>query len=212
MAHVGISQNLIARTRDKIKKMRDAEFKLLGDEPNITFLPTDPYLLKVLWGEHLHLRNIIPSEWKGAADRVPIKVYFDAGTPSYTASLHVTSVGGVETPPGYAGYYSSALVVNADDPQIAVLVEFIHKKREIENRWDNVLRKVTDFLGNCKSLNEAVKLWEDVKIYIHSEDLGRLEVKREKAVKTNAAADFLATMDTEELVGAAVIARLSGAA
>jgi hypothetical protein len=212
MAHVGISQNLIARTQDKIKQMRVAEEKVLGEEPKLHFHSTDPYLLKIVWMEHVNLRTVIPDEWKGMTQRVPVKIKFDDGSEPFRSQLYVTTNNNMETPPNYSYYGSTERFAHASDPQLAELVEYIRKYREISQRWDKVHKQVTNFLSSCKSLNEAVKVWEDVKLYIDQDDLDRLETRREKAAKTNAASDFLATMNTDELVGAAVIARLSGAA
>jgi hypothetical protein len=58
-----------------------------------------------------------------------------------------------------------------------------------------------------------VTLWPDCKVYIDDEDIARFEKKVVKtASQDSEAAKVLAGLNTDELMGAAVVARLSGAA
>jgi hypothetical protein len=76
-------------------------------------------------------------------------------------------------------------------------------------RWDNTENKIVEFLQSCKSLNEAVKLWPDVTLYVEKCDIDRMGVKREK-VKESKALEALKELDTDALVSNAVISRMSG--
>jgi hypothetical protein len=95
---------------------------------------------------------------------------------------------------------------------MASILDYAFKLNEIDTRWEIVRHKVTEFLRACKSANEAIKLWPDVKTYFDVEDVKRLEVKHGRlGNKDSAAAEALAGIDTSEIMSAAVIARLSGA-
>ncbi len=211
MAFVGISSSLLERVRNKINNMERAELKTLGDAPKVTLPPSNPTALKALWGEHLHLKDQIPSTWKGSIEnmRASVRIQLDEET-SQNYGYNISFTSAIETPSTH-GYYQ---VYNLDVsvPELAEIHEYAAKHVDINRRWAKVSDKIAEYLKSCKSLNEAVKTWPDVKLYIDQEDLDRLEVKREKQVKSTAATEALAEMNVDELVGAVVIARMSGAA
>ena len=211
MAFVGISSSLLSRVSNKISNMERAELKTLGEEPKVTLPPDNPNILKALWGEHLHLKDLIPDDWKytisnmRASVCIPLENY-----ESETYGYNIAFTAETKAPITH-GYYQ---VYNLDVslPELTEIHEYAAKHVDIARRWHNVSKKIADYLKSCKSLNEAVKTWPDVTLYIDKEDLDRLEVKREKQVKSTAATEALADMNVDELVGAVVIARMSGAA
>lgn len=211
MAFVGISSNLLSRVTNKIHKMEQAELKTLGEEPKVSLPPDNPNILRALWGEHLHLKNLIPSQWKSnisnmrASVRIPLE-----GGESKTYGYNISFTSETEAPMTHGYYQVYNLEINV--PELAEIHEYAAKHTDIARRWAKVSDKIAEYLKSCKSLNEAVKTWPDVKLYIDQEDLDRLEVKREKQVKSTAATEALAEMNVDELVGAVVIARMSGAA
>lgn len=211
MAFVGISSNLLSRVDNKIKNMERAELKTLGEEPKVTLPPDNPNILRALWGEHLHLKNLIPSTWKSeisnmrASVRIPLE-----NDESKIYGYNIAFTGPNEAPMTHGYYQVYNLDVNL--PELAEIHEYAAKHVDISKRWSTVSTKIAEYLKSCKSLNEAVKTWPDVALYVNKEDLDRLEVKREKQVKSTAATEALADMNVDELVGAVVIARMSGAA
>ncbi len=211
MAFVGISSNLLHRVRHKIKTMQAAEINTLGNQPKVTVSPDNLVVMQALWKEHLHLKNLIPSDWKKTTDsiqaRFAIKVDEET-TKDFRYTVHFGKE--IEAPITY-GYYQ-VYFLDTTVPELSEIYSYATKHAEVDARWEKVSTKVVHYLESCKSLNEAVKTWPDVKLYIDKEDLDRLEVKREKQVKSSAATEALANMNVDELVGAAVIARMSGAA
>lgn len=210
MAFVGISSNLLKRVKHKINTMQQAELRTIGDAPKITLPPDNPTLLRALWGEHLHLKDIIPKEWKCTTDAVRSRFlirFSENQTKGFSFNLAVNPA--VETPTTYSYYHTTEFDGTA--PELKDIYDYASRHVDITVRWESVLAKVTQYLESCKSLNEAVKTWPDVALYIDKEDLDRLEVKREKKVKESAATEALAKLNVDELVGAAVIARMSGA-
>lgn len=210
MAFVGISSSLLERVRNKINNMERAELKTLGDAPKVTLPPNNPTALKALWGEHLPLKDQIPSTWKSTIGqmRASVRIQIDEVT-SELYGYTIAFSSDAEAPMTHGYYQVYNLDVNV--PELAEIHEYAVKHVDINRRWAKVSAKIADYLQSCKSLNEAVKTWPDVKLYIDEEDLERLEVKREKQVKSTAATEALADMNVDELVGAVVIARMSGA-
>jgi hypothetical protein len=107
--------------------------------------------------------------------------------------------------------YSFAIEVDEHHPLIAEHVVYRKKVAEVDARWDKVRTDVLKFLENCKSLNEAIKLWPDIRIYIPKQYIERVEKKAERSVSTNSALDILKGIDTDGAVAAAIGARLASA-
>lgn len=211
MAFVGISQNLISRVKNVINNMERAELKTLGDAPKVLLSPDNPTILRALWGEHLHLKDLIPTTWKSTVEQIRASVRINLSeTESKTYGYTIGFTSGIEAPMTH-GYYQ-IYELQQGTPELADIHAYAANHVEITQRWNMVSSKIINYLESCKSLNEAVKTWPDVSIYVDKEDLDRLEVKREKKAKESAATEALASMNVDELVGAAVIARMSGAA
>lgn len=213
MAQVKITDSLLERTASKINQMMHVELKLLGEFTPPMLQGTEQEVLEAIWGKNLHLKDMIPPEW--CSDRASIKASVTTNVPDTRENA----------PAEYHKYYfdvkfnNSILMPPKFDYWKEIDLSSVHAMRstceyadkhyEVAERWAKVKDKVMTFLRACKSLNEAIKLWADVEFYIDDDDLNRLGTKT--ADKDSRAAEILASMDTDELVGAAVIARMAGA-
>lgn len=213
MAYVAISKDFKDRVANKINTMERAELTSIGQEPPITLSPDTPAILNAIWKEHLHLKPLLPKEWLSDIDSVSLKIQLptDIADKYYEHCFTAKLTGSVTTPPHFYKYNHA--VVDHTASEFSQLLDWVLKKQDINNRWKKVLIQVQTFLDNCKSANEAVKLWPDVKMYFDADDTRRLETKAVRSGSSESnAAQILAQMDVNELTGAAVIARMSGAA
>lgn len=227
MAHVAISRDFISRVEDKITIMRNAEIKVLGQEPALTLHPDSSVVLNAAWGQHLHLRNQMPAKWKNTSNSIRLmfntttvqtRVASD-GTPEdvpVACTFNVSSANNTqfELPPN--DYWHATHMVQPDDmnnPDIKQAIEYGNAKAEIEHRWLQIREKVVKFFQSCKSMKEAVTLWPECMMYIDADDIRRYETKVVKAASQDSeAAKVLAGINKDELVGAAVAARFTGVA
>ena len=217
MAFVAISRDFMQRVESKIEHMRRAEVKTLGENrPELALHATDPFFLQAVWGENAHLQAQMPKEWINRQENVRLKFKIPGADRAkehhnwFEFRAVCTSPDGFPIPPRFSSYDEKEC--DGTNPVVATILDYALKLNDIESRWETVNKKVTEFLRACKSANEAIKLWPDVKVYFHSDDVQRLEVKAVRAgSKDSAAAAALAGIDTGEIMGAAVIARLSGA-
>jgi hypothetical protein len=76
----------------------------------------------------------------------------------------------------------------------------------INARWEKIKVDIDEFLQKCKSLNEAVKLFPGVRMYIHYDDRERLDRKLERPAQR---AKIVESYDTEGLTAAAIAAKLA---
>lgn len=220
MAHVAISRDFLQRVEDKINRMQSAELKALGAEPRVTISPESQLMLETIWGANLHLRKQIPESWRNKNNCARVhfntkttRVNSDGETVPVSMSVTVQPTAGEFDFPPDSNWHTARMLSDRDHPDFREVIAYGDAKAEIEMRWFTVRNKVTDFFKSCKSMKEAVTLWPDCKVYIDDEDIKRYEKKVVKTASQDSdAAKVLAGLDTDELMGAAVVARLSGAA
>jgi hypothetical protein len=225
MATVGISKDLINRVETKINGMRKAERS--SDLPNIDKnYSIDASMLYNIgcWGaQHVHLLNLIPKDWlsKTTDSSITIAGWTDEEVPrNIKASVRFTGMTFAYHRPKDNYYAKSDSELTLDEvrafPEEAPgRAELLQRwddaviEKAIDARWEKVKTDITEFLGKCKSLNEAVKLFPGVRMYIHYEDLERLDRKAERPTQR---AKIVEAVDTEGLTAAAIAAKLAMAA
>lgn len=214
MAYVAISGALIEDVSTKIKSMRSLEVKAIPEVSRymkLSALPED--LVQRMWGEHYHLRDVIPNEWKRQRNDLQLRVNYlsaEGNEQHIEVNLNFPN-GNIDCPPNAGGYYHT-IIVEEDFHLVAPYVAYAKQIHEIDERWDKVKDQIFKFLKGCKSLNEALKLWPDVRIYVPQQYLERVERKVERATADSSALDILKSIDTDGAVAAAVGARLASAA
>lgn len=213
MAFVGISGNLLDNVHRVIDRMCDAEVKTVYQDFTYVVTTDSDWFVLQSWGNNLHLRDQIPQEWMttdhhSARFRVNLAEHgeccFDVEMPNRLACF----------PPKYSSY--DAFTIDESDSSIPPSVkEMIENRRlvlDIRNRWDGIQNQVRDFLKNCKSLNEALKLWPELEHYIPKDYVERVLEKRQRSTPVaSKAAEILGQIDTQAVVASAVIARMAGA-
>lgn len=222
MATVGITQDLRNRVKTKINGMRKAE--RYSDVPNIdkTITLDASKLYNIgCWGEkHVHLLDQIPKDWLSKVDdaNVTVKGTLDDGVTMAT-SVRFTGMTTAYARPrnDYYNRTNSELAlafVQALPEETAGRAELLQRwdesiiALEIDKRWGKIEEEIDTFLSKCKSLNEAVKLFPGVRMYIHSDDIERLDRKLERPSQRKA---IVLDVDTEGLTAAAIAAKLAAA-
>lgn len=204
MAYVAISNELQQAVRSGIQGMARRELNTIGDVPKLK--GTEPFVEQALWGAHAHLRQQLPSEWKQEADRILLRIQLPEGAWQQTVFLQIPQDG----PPTYDRYNPPKAVLMHDDPAIQEFAAVVSNRNDAQKRWAAVEKQVMEFLEKCRSLNEGLKLWPDLRMYIPKHHLDRVERKLERPKEDSSAAkDVLKNMDTNQIVAAAVIARMS---
>jgi hypothetical protein len=222
MATVGITKELRDRTKNVIEKMRMAE--RASDLPEIDKnYSIDASMLYNIgcWGaDHVYLLESIPKDWltKSPDASIIIHGWTDEGRSLKTSVRFNNMAFAYQRPKdNYYNRPDSELAVD----QVRAFPEETPGRAELLQRWDDALiemalnarwEKIKDdideFLQKCKSLNEAVKLFPGVRMYIHRDDIERLERKLERPTQR---AKIVEDVDTEGLTAAAIAAKLAAA-
>lgn len=238
MALVRISKQFLDDVRRQVTHLQDME---KGSVPYYeTEFPDDLGARKaaeeVLWGEHLHLRDLMPAAWMKTVEvtafrtrhthsdlyiettseiffrtpGLPLPPYAETSY-RYTHNQRETKVG-VEVP--FEAVQAAAN--NPDNPmhflatRLMAVVAYEQQTRSIRRQWEARAAGLLEFFGKCKSLNEALKLWPECRMYVPKDYLetADMPVVRPKAVSRKEA--VLKSIDTEGITAAAVAARLQG--
>jgi hypothetical protein len=212
MAYVAISGELKENVKEQIKSLQRKDAGSIPAVSSGITLDTIPDDLKdKVWGEHRHLEAMMPKDWKLFRDDLTLKTKFllensDVCSTSFEVSFNEPFACPPNTRP-----YSFAVEVDEHYSLVAEYLVYRKKVAEVDARWDKVRMDVLKFLENCKSLNEAIKLWPDIRIYIPKHYIERIEKKAERTVSNTSALDILKGIDTDGAVAAAIGARLASA-
>jgi hypothetical protein len=214
MAYVGISHELLSGVKDKVRGMKDKERNAFAAPPQTLEVVSAPQeVIDLFWGEHAHLMRLLPEDWLVKNTAIDLNMFCDTedGTQS-RAIFTIKYSNPVYAPPNVSSYRHDITVPNDEFPipQAEPYFKWFKEMTAIECRWAKVRNQIVDFLKSCKSLNEALKLWPDVRIYIPDEFIKRVERKVEREATTSRAAAALANVDTDAAISAAMTARLMG--
>lgn len=222
MATVYITKELINRVSSRISTMRFAERR--ADLPNFdkNILVDASHLFNIgCWGvQHVNLINVIPKEWLSRVEdsNITINGKLDDGrTLATTARFNGMKSAYCRPRDSYYAKSDSELTVDyiRSLPEDTVgRAELLQRWDEaviamdIDAKWEKVDADIKEFLKKCKSLNEAVKLFPNVTMYIHSEDMERLNRKVERVSQRKL---IVESYDTDGLTAAAIAAKLAEA-
>lgn len=215
MAYVAISKELQSDVEAKIRNMHHAE-KAQIPEPaqELVIQHDDPMALEFIWGNHLHLKDAIPDEWCTMTETIRLKSEAKAiaGRSASVEFILRANRTKFRTPQTSVSTYSGLVIGNlpTTHPLIVDLWLYAEAVSTVHERWKKIRIDVMAFLTSAKSLNEALKLWPALSLYIPERYLNKVAEKKEKASATpSAAAAMLASIDTGGITAAAVSARMS---
>lgn len=218
MAYVGITDKLISSVKHSIRLMRGSEFTAL-EKPEFTF-PVEALdvVEKYIWGEHYDLKDKIPEEWcrGGGIEGARITTQscsFDCKLPRKPKAPPVLRSGMSDRFDRVRS--GSTIFVSLSDPNLALdqeqfepVTTYLSLVSEITTRWNKVESDIASYLQGSKSLNEAIKLWPQVAVYIPKDYLDKVAVKAERSPTASRAAELLASIDVDTAVMSAVTARM----
>jgi hypothetical protein len=216
MAYVAISNNLISSTQNNIIKMRDKEKAAVPTPPErMSVSNKDANLELLIWGNHLHLRDQMPNEWKQTYNRVNARIQYE-WAPEKTSSFEFVfeSVDPIEVPQcNENSYYGHTVIVSETShllPQQArAAIEHNKFCRQTDDKWSDIKKQVSEFLYAAKSLNEALKLWPALSLYISDEYIDRVNNNPKREKTASKAEEIMASISIDQLTAAAVASKLT---
>ena len=187
---------------DRIREdaMKDESFRQMLDD--------------VLWGEYIDIKPRLEKFSTKARLDLSLactRTVGDGTFDTFTTELRIDNVPVPLTRKNNSYGYLDLAIDTGLHPLLIEARDLAVLRRECSKRWEKVQDQVLKFLGSCKSLNEAIKLWPDVRRYIPTDYLKRVDTKVEKTKTKSAGADALAGVDMDMVNTSLVLARMAGA-
>ena len=217
MATVRISSELHSAVNSNIMAMCNAQVERdVGKEPgNIAIDPYDPRILQALFGEQWRKMVECPSDWFYPADDIDVRIevrnakgaVIKTCRPDFISSKPKVPF---RVPTGYS--YQTIEISTPEDferwPEATKHRDYWLARDAIEEEWCKVRDQVSSFLSQFVTLNQAVKAWEGVRLYVPQNFLDRLDAKVERTKPEIKAELAVANIDVSKLTTMAVGARL----
>jgi hypothetical protein len=220
MATVYITKELSNQIKRRIEKMRDHEVESdIPKHDKSVELDASELLMQASWGDHLHVLPQLPKDWlkKSMSQEINVittgedgqeqKYCVTVGRLTNYYEIPTAERWGAPRPQCTKAWLESKLhLVGAQE-----MLERLSDKEvrtTIFSKWDKVNADIQLFLNKCKSLNEALRLWPALKMYVPEEYIDRVNHKVERRQRET---DIIETVDIGGLTAAAIAAKLSGA-
>lgn len=226
MAYVAITGDLLNRVQGRITvmKKREIEADCPGLEAVHTLDASDLHNLANWGAANLHLMPQIPNEWMSKREEADIVVtgavqLDNVPDPvNVKKSVRFKGLTNAFARPSPDYWSRSDCVIHINDlralpDDMVGRNELVHQfemactEAQIIARWEKVNSDIQAFLRKCKSLNEAIKLFPAVKMYLHDGDIRRVEAKVQRGPR----AEIVSDLDTGAITAAAIAAQLSEA-
>lgn len=216
---IQITDKLLTDIQKQIESMAQQAIKAEFGSPN-DHIPLFPcgehkdFADRIYWGEHLHLKDKMPSDWMEdiQADRhsdwrdhpcrvdnsqfkkVELQFSLDTQGQTYFAPPNTTR---------YKVYFNLTEDSSESDPVVGPIVKMLRARSLASIRWSETATKVTEFLKTCRSLNQAVKVWPEIVNFLPEDRRKRLEEDNKPKVKkertTPAPEEFLGQIDRGQI-------------
>lgn len=222
MATVNNTAEFRTRVISRIRSMKNSEINAEAPNLNKTHFIDASYLYNYgCWGkDHVHLLNQIPKDWLAQSKDVHIELTdtIDAEVKSNCSVRFSGLTNGYQRPKDSYYAHSRSVIEYRDllamddalDGKDILMAAWEENKvvQAVHAKWDQIEKDILNFFSKCKTVNEAVKLYPGVRLYIHPEDIERLDRKVERmSVRKKIVED----MATDEITAAAIAAKLMGA-
>ena len=144
--------------------------------------------LTAAWGKYLHLRTSIPSEWFVKKERLDIRVGDISELWIYADNLMLPP----KTANGMSNslsYFEVQVPASAVKPETYdALMSYQSKVHAHEDKYKGITQIVTQYIESSKSLNDAIKRFPDIALYVPDSIRARLDEKVERKSSTSNAA------------------------
>lgn len=218
MATVRISSELRATVNNKIVAMCNAQVERdVGREPgNIAIDPYDPRILQELFGEQWRKMVECPSDWFYTRGNIDVRVMVKNAQGEVFRTCRFTFISSKPDVlfrlPANRSALPTIVISTPEDferwPEATKHRDYWLARNAIENEWLKVREQVSSFLSQFSSLNQAVKAWEGVRLYVPQNFLDRLDAKAERTKSEINATLAVANIDVSKLTTMAVGARI----
>jgi hypothetical protein len=166
-----------------------------------------PIIAKITWGEHLHLKSLMPSTWLEPLSTyggdAHLRLTVTEGDKYHSVDIKVQGdTKSVTVPPRCTT--SHRFTVPSDIcPEIKGFYDLKVRETALIEKWSKIRSDIRAFLDSAKSLNAALKAWPGLQAFIPDEYLERINTKVERKASVEAMEQKLAEIDRDMATTAA---------
>lgn len=220
MATVYITRELENKVHNRIVKMRDQEIHIeVPDNDKAINVDASALLMHMAWGDHHHVFHQLPKDWLKHSKTADFNVITNVDEAGNETKFVLNVI-------GLNDYYEIPTSDRWGAPRPTCTLQWLQAnthltgtqefldqiaqkeiRKTIHEKWDKVDSDIRLFLSKCKSLNEALRLWPALKMYVPQEYIDRVETKVERRKRE---AELSEVVNLEELTATAIAAKLSG--
>lgn len=220
MATVYITKELETKIHNRIVKMRDQEVHIeVPDNEKALVVDATELLMQMAWGDYKSVFPQLPKEWLKHSKTQDLYVITEVDAEDRETKYCVSIA-------GLTGYYEIPTSDRWSAPRPSCTKQWLETRLHlvgaqdildqlaqkeirttIQDKWNKIDSDIKAFLNKCKSLNEALRLWPALKMYVPQEYIERVEYKVERRKRDT---EILESVDIGELTAAAIAAKLSG--
>jgi hypothetical protein len=202
-------KNDVSSYIDNRLKPKDYRLEFGVDRINDTFkLPAAHQVIpKITWGEHLHLKSLMPSTWLESLSTyggdARLRLTITEGEKHHSVDVIVQGdTKSVTVPPRCST--SHRFTVPSDIcPEIKGFYDLKVRETALIEKWNKIRSDIRAFLNSAKSLNAALKAWPGLQAFIPDEYLERINTKVERKASVEAMEKKLAEIDRDMATTAA---------
>lgn len=185
MALVRISRNLTDEVNRSINSISERSYKAVV----APFKPFEKKEVrdilvqeaeKILWEGYAHLRAQMPKEWVVIADRLDLVLKDGNGTVYPEVMIPCK----IPCPPNHRSnsYVDVKMDVSVLPPELQLQIkEFERVEQEHLEKFKEVKLQIGNFLRSCKSLNDALRKYPDLALYVPQDYKDKIAEKRDRA-------------------------------
>ena len=212
MALVRISKQLLQDVERTVNNIKNKTLETVVEPKNPTKNPvyTDKCVeraLEAAWGDHAHLKDVVPQNWMTKIGRVDITI--TPVIPEFQVAKTVLFPPKTEIK--YGDYVEVRLPeLAAPDGMITEYRAYFKERAETAKKFETIGKQIATFLKSCKSLNDALKKYPEVALYVPQAYLDIITEVRTREAREKEEAVAEPEIDKELITSMGVLGSLQG--
>ena len=169
--------------------------------------------MSLLWKEHRHFMDMLPAKWMPVVERMDLTIRDPHGN-RIMEEIQISRK--TKLPPGTTHSYNYVEVkvpVAMVSPEFkAAFDKYDAASKALKEKYHAIRQQVCDFLMGCKSLNDALRKFPDIALYVPLSYIDRVEEvveRKARALREKIEANNV-TIDRDMISAVGVLGKLQG--
>lgn len=181
-----LSKQFWSEIQTYMNRMRDAEVREVGPSELQMSVPHSALAERVMWGEHHHLKALMPYDWMGKTPTVDFMFSSQAFKPF---SVRCDSRAAILLPPGCGTYRPDVYISDdtfdtydeRDYPELAELKKLCAigvAKAQVRTKWQDAFNSLRALFMAYASVSQACAACPELRVFLRPEHVVKLKVPK----------------------------------